>query len=357
MWRNLFLTLLFCFSCVSVDARQVVKPVTIIQNAQAVTEGSLSFNVTAKDLVGERPNPKGVPTPVKLGIFVTDITAIDDAKQSVTASIRITARWVDARLASKDETAVRKFPLHSVWSPVIRLANKQDVEVEFPEEVFVTAKGEVTYVQRYFGTFMTLLDLRNFPVDDHQIEFELASLYGRDELQIIIDEQLTGWSSFLSIPDWNVYDGQVSSDYLSDGEVSERSVINFKFSINRYLGFYFWRFILPLALIVVMSWGVFWVDPARAEVQVGLSATAFLTLFAFQFAISALLPRVAYLTRMDLYILCCSSLIFLGFVESIMTNILIRKELIQKANTLDFICRFVFPAAFAISCYLIFFRN
>ena len=112
---------------------------------------------------------------------------------------------------------------------------------------------------------------------------------------------------------------------------------------------------VPLTLIVFMSWGVFWVDPRRLESQLGLSATAILTLIAFQFAIANLVPRVSYLTRMDKFTMLSSILIFLALIEAIITAYCAKKDLIHRAIIIDRFSRFLFPLSFAGIIYYAFF--
>ena len=54
-----------------------------------------------------------------------------------------------------------------------------------------------------------------------------------------------------------------------------------------------------MTLIVMMSWVVFWIDPAKFGPQIGLSVTAMLTLIAFQFTLTTSLPKVGYFTVLD----------------------------------------------------------
>ena len=65
-----------------------------------------------------------------------------------------------------------------------------------------------------------------------------------------------------------------------------------------------------------MSWAVFWVDPKEIGPQLGLAATSMLTLIAFQFAFTGLLPRISYLTRADRFVFSASLLVFLALVET-----------------------------------------
>ncbi len=318
-------------------------------------ETALTRDALASDVVGERPDPEGTPTQVKVGMFISDIMRIDDNKQHFTANIRITARWVDPRLADPTASEIRKIRIDEIWNPILRLLNEENVARGLDESAFIDQNGHVLYAQRYIGTFTVPLNLRNFPLDQHKLYIKLRSFYSPDELQLLIDEGLTGWSETLSIPDWIVSNGEAKIDSVySKGSNKLSSESIFKFNIERRLGFYLWKIIIPLSLIVLMSWGVFWIDPNRLEAQIGLSATTFLTLFAFQFAIAALLPKIAYLTRMDRFTMSCSILVFLALLEGIMTSYYVKNNQVNAAVKLDRFSRVAFPLAFAATWYLAF---
>jgi hypothetical protein len=160
----------------------------------------------------------------------------------------------------------------------------------------------------------------------------------------------------LSIPDWDISNGQAKiNTHESETQDRELAQMEFSFKIKRFFGFYFWRIIIPLTLIVLMSWGVFWIDPRRLEAMVGLSATSILTLFAFQFAIGALLPRISYLTRIDKFTMLSSLLIFLALIEALVTAYLGKKDRIGQALVLDRISRVMFPLTFGAIIYYAFF--
>ena len=54
------------------------------------------------------------------------------------------------------------------------------------------------------------------------------------------------------------------------------SVYEFEITAKRISAFYVWKVILPLCLIVAMSWTVFWINPAQFGPQIGMSATSML---------------------------------------------------------------------------------
>ncbi len=316
----------------------------------------ITRDALASDVVGERPDPKGTPTPVKVGMYIFDIFQIDDANQTFTGKIRYTLRWSDRRIASS-ERKIRKHPLLDNWSPLIREANTRNVKSDLSEEtVFVDSEGHVVFAQVLDGTFTVPLNLHDFPLDSHRLYIRLESFYGSEDVKLLIDEKLTGWNSTLSIPDWIITNGRVEigERFRSD---QERNLAEFVFSFNikRHIGYYLWKVIIPLTLIIMMSWSVFYIDPNRLEASVGLSATSILTLFAFQFTISTHLPKIAYLTRMDKFTMGCSILILLALIEGITTSYLANIDKRETALKVDYFSRVAFPIAYIGICIFAFF--
>lgn len=307
-----------------------------------------SRDVSPDRMVGKRPDPEGTPTKVRISLYIFDIARIRDADQMFTADFRLLIRWKDPRLADPSAKGIRRLDLFAVWQPIVTIMNQRGIAKTFKDEVFVDPDGYVAYVQRYFGDLTVPLNLKDFPRDKHQLYIRARSYYSPEDVELIIDKKLTGWPGVLSIPDWHISEGEarINTNYsrLQDRDMSQ---IEFSFNIERYLGFYLWKIILPLMLIVFMSWGVFWIDPERIEAQLGLSATSILTLFAFQFAIASLLPRVSYLTRMDKFTLGCAFLIFLALIEGIASFRQASKGRREIAFVLDRFSRVLFPLAFA----------
>jgi len=327
----------------------------IHSESKEIEEG-LRRSANASDVVGPRPDPEGVPTDIKISMFVFDIPAIDDTKQTFDTDFRIVMRWFDPRLAS-DKEEIRQIPIEEIWHPLVAIQNLRDFKkMSNDDVVFVDHEGHCINVGRYLAKFTVPLNLKNFPNDKHKLYIQARSFYSPDQVKFTIDEDLTGWSSVLSIPDWSVSGGEAKIDtFFSDTQAREMAQMEFSFKIERFFGFYFWRIIIPLTLIVFMSWGVFWIDPKRLEAMVGLSATSILTLFAFQFAIGALLPKIGYLTRIDKFTMLSSLLIFLALIESLLTAYFGKKDWVEKAIVLDRISRVLFPISFITIIWYAFF--
>ena len=111
-----------------------------------------------------------------------------------------------------------------------------------------------------------------------------------------------------------------------EGEIGTAG-FQMEIEVERRITYYIAKIILPLCLIVIMSWIPLWTDPRKIGSNLAISATSFLTLVAYLFAITVLLPRVSYLTRMDMFIILSTIMVFACLLETVgMTNFVKRDK-------------------------------
>ena len=122
----------------------------------------------------------------------------------------------------------------------------------------------------------------------------------------------------------------------------------FEIAVERRYGFYLWKVFLPLLLMVVVSWSVFWFDPPEVSSQVTIAVTTILTIIAFALAISLTLPRVPYLTFADAFFLTCYIFTFVTMVEVTAVHIAYRSERRKAAARIRDTARWLVPAAFVV---------
>jgi gamma-aminobutyric acid receptor subunit beta len=116
----------------------------------------------------------------------------------------------------------------------------------------------------------------------------------------------------------------------------------------------FGKVILPLILIVAMSWTVFWVAATEVGPQLGVATTSMLTLIAYRFAIDRQLPVLPYTTSLDAFILMSTLLVFFALIEVLVTTIFEGKHRNKQAKRIDRYCRVIFPLIFVIASIAIF---
>lgn len=296
---------------------------------------------------------KGVqPVKVKLSIFVLDLDGIDNVNQTFQANLFFIANWNDSRLAHSGTEEVSR-PLDEVWNPRLQILNQQRTVKTFPDVVKIDPQGNVTYRQRLWGNFSQPLELRNFPFDKQQLEISIiASGHTPEDVVIVAhSEKSSGIGENLSIPDWKVVDWKAEPITFKPGSelINALSGFTFSFTVKRQYLFFMAKVIIPLILIMAMSWVVFWMDPKDGgSSQIGISVTAMLTLIAYTFSISSNLPKVAYLTRLDLFVLASTVLVFLALAEVTVASYQVRCGRVELARKIDRWARWCFPAVFAL---------
>src|SRR6266481_6874339 len=311
----------------------------------------------------DRPGADDGPTRVSIGIWMVDITSIDSAQQNFTAEVAIVLRWRDPRLTHTGNGIVR-YPLEQVWHPRVAVVNETNsVSRKFPEAVEVEPDGTVNYRQRYAGAFSQPLRLRSFPFDRQTFHVELVAVrYGANEIQFVPDQDWIGHglkhaggiAPSITLPDWTIENWNTKSLGYALAPGFEYSGYAFEFTAARIVEHYLLKVILPLVLIVMMSWSVFWIDPVNASSQISITMTSMLTLIAYRFAVDNQLPLLPYMTRLDAFILTSTLLVFFSLIEVVATIILDNTQKKKRAQRIDFYCRFIFPAIFASATFAIF---
>jgi hypothetical protein len=210
-------------------------------------------------------------------------------------------------------------------------------------------------LQRYFGSVASYHNLSDFPFDRQTFIITLAPVdLPSDEVELVVDEEFTGIRDRLNISDWVVAGvrGYIEPRTF-DAYNLVHSSFNFEIEATRITSYYIWKIFLPLVLIVIMSWFAFWVPPDNLPEQITLSSTSFLTLIAFLFATSSMVPKLGYFTRLDWFILGSTIMVFLALLESVITGVLVSKGHVQRSLRIDQVCRGLFPLAFGIFLILV----
>ncbi len=302
-----------------------------------------------------RPNAEGPPTEVSVGVRMVDLTEINDVAQTLTGDFVVVLAWKDARLSYLEGCEIS---LDDIWSPGVVFLNSGRLFTSRPREVGIGPGGQVKYLQRYYGTLASYHNLRDFPFDKQNIVISLLPVeWSEKDVKLILDEKVTSRRDRLNISDWTIEDvtGVIERHYI---DVFDRFHLRYDFHIvaHRITAYYIWKVILPLCLIVAMSWAVFWINPAQFGPQIGLSATSMLTLIAFIFATTNMVPKLGYFTTLDIFIIGSTILVFLALLQSLTTSYLVSIDKVKLATLGDRICRFAFPLVFAALMVGLFYR-
>lgn len=301
----------------------------------------------------KRPSQWGEPTYVKIRIYVIDVDEVNSANQNFSASIYYEARWDNPVLRHNGPGPVIRRTT-DVWTPRLAIVNQQQAWAAFPSFVEVSPAGEVALRQKIWGWFSQPLNLRDFPLDKQTLTIHIgAAGLLESDVKLIPLEQAEGRQSGIakrfSLPDFDVIGWKAESRPYSpfEGEVGVPGYI-MEIQIQRRPSYFVWKVIFPLCLIVIMSWIPRWLDPKESGTSIGISTTAFLTLVAYLFAITVLLPKVSYLTRMDDFILLSTLLVFVGLIQTVVSTYLVSLGNITQVQRINRLSRVVYPLVLLI---------
>jgi hypothetical protein len=246
--------------------------------------------------------PANAVQQVYVTVGVLDVDAINSADQSFTLNIFAQFRWQDPLLAHDGDSIVRR-QLTDIPAPRFLLLNQQRSWSTLLNVVDITPQGEAVYRMRLWGDFSQIMRLREFPFDSHVFEVPVIAIaHTTDAVELLADPKMPSFmADQLSVADWTIdnWTAEPRNIEITRGDTTSGFV--FAFEAKRISSHYLIKFIIPLFLIVAMSWVVFWIDPAESGSQLSVSVTSVLTLIAYHIALTGKLPDISYLTRMDLF--------------------------------------------------------
>ena len=170
--------------------------------------------------------------------------------------------------------------------------------------------GPARVVYRLSGTatFHTLFGLRNFPLDSQTFAVEVMSSWGKEHVRLVRNTA-QGARSVISRETFSLaseYDlsGQVhlinrESDPKHSSSMTTYSYLEIQMHVRRKLSFWVWNVWLPLFMVTGLSFGAFLVETTQTAARLSITLTILLTLVSYRFSIMSKLPKIDYLTRLD----------------------------------------------------------
>lgn len=297
-----------------------------------------------------RPDPAAGPTVVALGVFFQDVASLSDVDQTLDTDVYVFARWRDPRLAdpARGDGSIECPALENrLWIPALEPESLRGRQAFYPARFLVDGRGVVTYARRLWVKLSYPLDFRDFPLDRHRWKVTLWPVLSRtDEIVFHPLRRATGVSEHLSIQGWRVGEPRAAA---STGPRVARAGswarFDVELALERDWSYHAWKLGVPLTLIVLMAYGVYFIPASAVPQQIGLSMTAMLTLIAYMLTLGSTLPRISYLTRADRFFVGSAVLVFLGLVKAVAAISLAQRP---DARVLDRVTRWgrwLFPLA------------
>jgi len=303
------------------------------------------------------PGEGGRRIPVALGVYLIDFARINLREESFDMAGYLDVSWTDPTIALKPDERkgkVRRFRPGQIWAPALEFVNAvEQVVAEREGDLYVTDDGRATQRVRFSHKFQSPLRLKRFPFDTQTLTAVVAPFdpFAKD-LDLVIDKKRVGKLSEASVTDWEIDAVDARVEPAPGGDAGDERLL-FEVTVSRRYTFYLWRVLLPMTLLVMASWLVFWFEPTNLQPQISTGLAILLSLVTFTYAIDFSLPKVAYLTFIDRYTLTSFAFVLAAIFAVSVIHVLLKRDGGGRAVRLQRRARYAFPLAFLAAVALL----
>jgi neurotransmitter-gated ion-channel len=294
-----------------------------------------------------RPDPPGTPTLVGLAVQFQDVLALSDVEQTVTADLYLILRWLDPRLADShrgDGSVDCTASLKPVWTPAIEPENLRSRQRFYDDRFLLNARGIVTLARRLLVRVAQPMDFTDFPFDRHTWTFRVWPVYSNSAELVFYALPGTSGPEKPTIQGWRIDPPHAETAITPrSNRLGTFARFDALLDLRRLPAFYAWKLGLPLLLIGLMAYLVYFIPPAMVPQQIALGMTAILTAVAYMFALNSSLPKIGYMTHADRLFVGVITLAFLSLVKGVVTVALQPGERMPLVAVVDRAGRWLYP--------------
>jgi hypothetical protein len=268
------------------------------------------------------PALAGDPIEVAVSLKVDQITNIDQKAENFGAVVTLVMEYNEPALAVKpgEEVPSQRMYQSAKFTRILaerglfwpatsfhNLQGRMDYQNRF---VVVDTQGNVTYFARFTATFQAPdFNFRHFPLDRQEFHLKLDSILPLDQVILKVASGASGLGDHLGEEEWILENAQFGVDTHDEFEYpASRFFLSFEGS--RHLAYYLVRILIPVLIIIMVSWFSFFLNDYTKRVD--LAGGNLLLFIAFNFTIANDLPRLGYITLMDTFML--SAFAITGFI-------------------------------------------
>jgi hypothetical protein len=283
---------------------------------------------------------KGAPQTVSVGLYLQNIPEIDIKTNSFAAEFYLWFVWkgdIDPTLTYELTNAVNVSELVKI--PIFVDANGNSAPDLLPD-------GRHLQQFHVYGRFGHPFPLGKYPFDDHDIVISLEDArHAVDALVHEVDVKGTAMRPDLVIPGWTLSTLQTDlkrskfattfGDPRTVGDGEAYSHVDFRLHIDRPVVGIVSKTVIPIAIIILITFGAFFCQASDIDARLCLTITALISAVALQFTAATELPPTGALLLLDkIYILSYVAILLVTFC-SIAANRYVHKERPDISKRID----------------------
>ena len=304
------------------------------------------------------PPERDGPVVVRALFDLHDVNEIDDVAETFEFTGVMTLEWKDPREAFdpaqagvREKVYTGRYQFNEIatgWYPEVVLANASGASERSGVVLRVQPDGTSTLNETITAVAETDVDMRLFPFDSRRLEAIFHVLgFDRDEVVLVADPSADqGALRDVRVPQWSVTSiaqGVGERPVARSGGATVVSTFVLAVHAERN-SLYIRRLItFPMAVIVVLSFSVFWMDRSSLGDRNNVSFIGILTGVAYQLVMGDVMPPTSYFTVMHGFLF----LSFMTMSATVAVNLIVasmdKKGEDELGDRIDHRCRWIFP--------------
>jgi len=310
------------------------------------------------------PQGKG-PVEVTVSFELRDVDHIDDDAETFEFTGVLNLSWHDPRQAFDPVTEGTEEKIYqgsfqfdevfSGWYPQLILVNESGLFEKHGVVLRVRSDGSLSLFETVNAVAKIDLNLRHYPIDQQRLKAVFHVLgFSSEEIVLRLepdynDGDLNIDESF-QMPQWRLTGIKSSIGTRNTpliGKGATTSTFTVSIDLQRSSFFILRLVILPLMIIVMLSWSVFWMDKSSLGDRISVSFIGILTAVTYQVILSEILPSISYVTLINEGFLSVSFLIMcMTVIVNLRVGYLDRHGMPEAGDRLDHRCRWMFPVIY-----------
>jgi hypothetical protein len=212
--------------------------------------------------------------------------------------------------------------------------------------------GSMIYIEAINAVAKSRMALRRFPFDRQHFE-AIFGVLGFDKSRVVLEaDPVTSADRAVrgaTIAQWQTPKVSVSAREYDFNQLG-RDIPVMAFVVGLEMArrpFFMLRLVVvPLVVLVILSWSVFWMDQASLGDRMDISFLGILTIVAYQIMFGGILPSISYTTLLHVFLF----ITFVSMAASVGVNLAVahmdRQGKSERGDRIDRRCRIYFPLTY-----------
>lgn len=261
----------------------------------------------------------------------------------------------------------KEFDLLKLWKPELINPNVVSVEGDSTKVSYVIVFGKLIddqeipyYIAEIYqstdsiATFKANFNYRSFPFDKQTLVYNFESPTG-GKFAIPYFDYNYKYTNNIQLYNWSLGDYQLKS-YTSETKFDDTTIgISYQIDIERNYIYFLTKIYLPIIIILLMSFSVLWIKPSSLDSRLQVGVVCFLALITFTFIVDQEIPKLSYLTIMDLVILTSYVFAAITTIESIFIAKYVSDY--KNAEKIDDYLKKILPISYLLIVFAIIFSG